>query len=73
MTIPHELLCERRTLLSCVPSGPLLAAIDGTGPSWFGNFVVEGRVHTFSAGQRAKGARTRARPIASTAGLVGDI
>ncbi|MEV0397263.1 hypothetical protein [Polymorphospora rubra] len=39
---PHEPLYERYTLLSCAPSGPLLAAIDGTGPTWFGNFVVEG-------------------------------
>jgi hypothetical protein len=38
----YEPLYERYTLLSCAPSGPLLAAIDGTGPAWFGNFVVEG-------------------------------
>ncbi|MFG1891491.1 hypothetical protein ACGFIR_26915 [Micromonospora sp. NPDC049051] len=39
---PSEPLYERYTLLSCAPSGPLLAAIDGTGPAWFGNFVLEG-------------------------------
>ncbi|SEH00021.1 hypothetical protein SAMN05444920_114297 [Nonomuraea solani] len=39
---PIEPSYERYTLLSCAPSGPLLAAIDGTGPAWFGNFVVEG-------------------------------
>jgi hypothetical protein len=33
---------ERHTLLSCTPSGPLLAAIDGTGPAWFGNVVIDG-------------------------------
>jgi len=38
---PVEPLYERYTLLSCAPSGPLLAAIDGTGPVWFGNLVVE--------------------------------
>ncbi|SBT40898.1 hypothetical protein GA0070621_1085 [Micromonospora narathiwatensis] len=39
---PHEPLYERYTLLACAPSGLLLGAIDGTGPAWFGNFVVEG-------------------------------
>lgn len=39
---PSEPLYERYTLLSCAPSGPLLAAVDGTGPAWFGNFVLEG-------------------------------
>lgn len=39
---PAEPLYERFTLLSCAPSGRLLAAIDGSGPVWFGNFVVEG-------------------------------
>jgi hypothetical protein len=28
--------------VDCVPSGPLFAAIDGTGPAWFGNVVVAG-------------------------------
>ncbi|MEE6263942.1 hypothetical protein [Plantactinospora sonchi] len=39
---PVEPLYERYTLVRCAPSGPLLAAIDGTGPAWFGNLVVEG-------------------------------
>jgi hypothetical protein len=39
---PVEPLYERYTLLNCTPSGPLLAAINRTGPTWFGNFVVEG-------------------------------
>ncbi|MFC5922750.1 hypothetical protein [Micromonospora vulcania] len=39
---PPEPLYERYTLSSCAPTGPLLAAVDGTGPAWFGNFVLEG-------------------------------
>ncbi|MEV4510867.1 hypothetical protein AB0K00_18075 [Dactylosporangium sp. NPDC049525] len=39
---PVEPLYERYTLVSCAPSGPLLAAINGTGPAWFGNFGIEG-------------------------------
>ncbi|GAA2590797.1 hypothetical protein GCM10010435_81870 [Winogradskya consettensis] len=39
---PAEPVYERYTLVSCAPSGPLLAAIDGTGPAWFGNFGVVG-------------------------------
>ncbi|NRQ38515.1 hypothetical protein HII36_42820 [Nonomuraea sp. NN258] len=39
---PIEPSYERYTLLSCAPSGPLLATIDGTGPAWFGNLVAEG-------------------------------
>lgn len=39
---PTEPRYERYTLLSCAPSGRLLAAIDGSGPAWFGNFVVDG-------------------------------
>ena len=39
---PAEPLYERYTLVNCAPSGPLLAAIDGTGPARFGNFIVEG-------------------------------
>ncbi|MGI5152993.1 hypothetical protein ACQEVC_42535 [Plantactinospora sp. CA-294935] len=39
---PPQPLYERYTLLSCTPSGPLLAAVDGTGPAWFGNLIVEG-------------------------------
>ncbi|MGW4945025.1 barstar family protein [Actinoplanes sp. NPDC004185] len=39
---PAEPVYERYTLLSCAPAGPLLVAIKGTGPTWFGNFVVEG-------------------------------
>lgn len=41
-SFPVEPQYERYTLLNCAPSGPLLAAIDGTGPAWFGNFLVEG-------------------------------
>ncbi|MEU7824919.1 hypothetical protein [Catellatospora sp. NPDC049133] len=39
---PPEPLYERYTLVSCAPSGPLRAAIDGTGPGWFGNFLLVG-------------------------------
>ncbi|SFF89289.1 hypothetical protein SAMN05421541_12848 [Actinoplanes philippinensis] len=39
---PVEPVYERYTLLNCAPSGPLVAAINGTGPTWFGNFAVEG-------------------------------
>jgi hypothetical protein len=39
---PIEPTNERYTLVSCAPSGPLLAAIGGTGSAWFGNVVVEG-------------------------------
>ncbi|GIE90060.1 hypothetical protein [Actinoplanes regularis] len=39
---PVEPAYERYTLLSCAPAGPLLAAIDGTGPAWFGNFLING-------------------------------
>jgi hypothetical protein len=39
---PSVPLYERYTLVDCAASGPLFAAIDGTGPTWFGNVVVEG-------------------------------
>ncbi|MEV4517837.1 hypothetical protein AB0K00_53865 [Dactylosporangium sp. NPDC049525] len=39
---PAEPSYERYTLVGCAPSGPLRAAIDGTGPAWLGNLVVEG-------------------------------
>ncbi|NUT06413.1 MAG: hypothetical protein HOV76_23315 [Hamadaea sp.] len=39
---PVEPTYERYTLASCTPSGPLLAAIEGTGSTWFGNFLVQG-------------------------------
>lgn len=39
---PVEPMYERYTLLRCAPSGPLLAALAGTGSAWFGSFVVEG-------------------------------
>ena len=38
---PAEPPRERYTLVSCAPTGPLLAAIDGTGPAWFGNLLAE--------------------------------
>jgi hypothetical protein len=39
---PAEPWYERYTLVSCAPAGPLLAALDGTGPAWFGNLLAEG-------------------------------
>ncbi|WP_203931271.1 hypothetical protein [Virgisporangium ochraceum] len=39
---PAEPQNERYTRVNCAPSGPLLAAIDGTGPAWVGNLIVEG-------------------------------
>ncbi|SBT39252.1 barstar family protein [Micromonospora auratinigra] len=39
---PVEPDYERYTLVGCAPSGPLRAAVDGTGPAWLGNVLLEG-------------------------------